>query len=216
MPTATIVSFNIGDLPWPFKKPELGKIPNRIERIRTGLAAYDYHLCQEDWFQRMDGLPCGHWYWFPSGLTMGAPAAHPPKNETCKRHRRSGMASGDYMAQKGWQMATSQSVVFAHTHLDAGDDDFSFRQGQAQDIRDALPAAGRLVFTGDLNTEDAMERAWMDAKFGEIGLARAPIVTNKNKDHIYTRGLTLVASGEDAALTPLSDHPAVWVEVRWP
>jgi hypothetical protein len=216
MPTATIVSFNIGDLPWPFKKRELEQIPDRIEKIRSGLAAYDYHLCQEDWFQRMDGLPCGQWYWFPSGLTMRTPPAHAWKNETCSRHRHSGMASGDYMAQKGWQMATSQGVVFAHTHLDAGDNDFSFRKEQAQDICDGLPAAGRLVMAGDFNTENAVERAWMDAKFGEIGLARVPIVTKKGKDHIYTRGLTIVASGEAAGLTPLSDHPAVWVELRWP
>lgn len=216
MPTASIITFNIGDLPWPFKKPELGKIPNRIEEIRNGLAAYDYRLSQEDWFQRMDGLPCGNWYWFPSGLTLGAPAAYPPSSPSCKRHRRSGMASGDYMAQKGWQMATSQGVVFAHTHLDAGNDDWAFRKEQAQDIRNALPVSGKLVLAGDFNTEDATEIAWMDAKFAEIGLARVPVATTKEKDHIFTRGLTVVAYGEDTDLSVLSDHPAVWATVRWP
>ncbi|HXC49653.1 MAG TPA: hypothetical protein VN634_02095 [Candidatus Limnocylindrales bacterium] len=215
MPSATIVSFNIGDLPWPFKKPELAAIPDRIEKIRAGLVAYDYRLIQEDWFQRIDGHACGHWYWLPSGLTLGAPAAHPLANDSCTRHRHAGFTSGDVLARKGWQMATSQGVFFAHTHLDASDADWSYRQEQAQDIRNSLPAAGPLVLGGDFNTENKVERAWMDSKFAEIGMARIPIVTNKGKDHLYTRGLTTLAFGEDAALSVLSDHPAVWASVEW-
>src|SRR5690349_12066027 len=120
MPTATVASFNIADLPWPFDDEALRKIPNRVASIGKLLAAYDYHLVQEDWMQRIDGVSCGSWYWFPSGLTLGTPAAHPPQYELCRRHRRSGMASGDWLAQKGWQKAVSWNVTFAHAHLDAG------------------------------------------------------------------------------------------------
>ena len=51
--------------------------------------------------------------------------------------------------------------------------------------------------------------------FGAIGLTRVPIVTPKAKDHIYTRGLTVIDYGEDSALGQLSDHPAVWARLSW-
>ena len=55
----------------------------------------------------------------------------------------------------------------------------------------------------------------MPASICEMILARAPIVTTKAKDHIYTRNVTLLDAGEDTALSALSDHPAVWVQVEW-
>ena len=176
MSTASLVSFNIADLPWPFEKDYLQAIPHRIDQIRDALAPYDYRMHQEDWFQRMDGVPCGHWYWFPSGLTLRAPPADPLQNEYCERHARAGWASGDVIARKGWQLAHSQGVTFAHTHLDAGDEDWRFRKEQADDLCDALrslaPDPTALVVAGDFNTEEPSahnewtdELEWMDLKF---------------------------------------------------
>ncbi len=216
MPTARIASFNIADLPWPFEKPELQAIPGRLDQIRNGLAAYDYRLVQEDWFQRMDGTSCGDWYWFPSGLTLGAPAAHPLVDPGCERHEKAGFASGDWLARKGWQWADSQGVRFANLHLDAGDADWSVRQEQIQAIRDALPDGGHLVVGGDFNTENQGERDWTDAKLGEVGLVRASVDTTKGKDHVYVRGPSVTAQGTDPVLSELSDHPAVWVALHWP
>ena len=226
MPTASIVSFNIADLPWPFKKNNLQAIPHRIEKIRSALAPYDYRSIQEDWFQRMDGLPCGHWYWFPSGLTLHAPPADPLHDAQCKRHSRAGWASGDVLARKGWQLGHSQGVAFVHTHLDAGDEDWFFRKEQTDELCDApaslVPEPDALVVAGDFNTEKPSvhnnwidELAWMDAKFGGLGLSRVSVNTNKGKDHIYIRSVTALGAGEDATLTVLSDHPAVWVRIDW-
>jgi hypothetical protein len=216
MPVARVASFNIADLPWPFEKPELQAIPNRVETIRSALDAYDYRLVQEDWFQRMTGLPCGHWYWFPSGLTLGTPVAHPPTSPACERHAHSGFASGDWLARKGWQRAVSQGVVFAHTHLDSGDADWAYRQEQALAVREALPTSGPLVLGGDFNTENQDERDWMDATFAAIGLAHASVATAKGKDHLYAREVVVSDAGEDADLSALSDHPAIWIEISWP
>ncbi len=215
MPEARVASFNIADLPWPFEDPALQAIPDRVAQIRNALEAYDYRLVQEDWFQRMNGLPCGHWYWFPSGLTLGTPVTHPVTSIGCLRHARSGFASGDWLAQKGWQRATSQGIVFAHTHLDAGDADWMYRQEQALAIRAALPSTGPLVLGGDFNTENQGERDWLDQKLAQIGLVHASAPTAKGKDHIYTRDLTVNGAGADAALSALSDHPAIWVDVSW-
>jgi hypothetical protein len=215
MPTAHVVSFNIADLPWPFEDEDLQVISDRIERIAAGLAPYDYRLVQEDWFQRMEGLHCGRWYWFPSGLTLGAASALTLESSQCERFPRAGWSSGDWLARKGWLTAISQGVSFANTHLDAGDPDWDVRQEEAQLLREGLPPAGPLLLGGDFNTENATERTWMDAKLGEIGLTRLSVDTTKGKDHLYARDLALVDAGQDETLTALSDHPAIWVRVSW-
>lgn len=210
-----VVTFNVADLPWLFEKPCLRRIDNRMERIRAGLAAYDYALVQEDWLQKLPGLSCGRWYWLPSGLTMRAPVAHPFRDERCTRHRRAGWRAGDVLARKGWQAAESQGVVFAHTHLDAHVLDREYREEQATDLAEGLAKSVPLVLAGDFNTYDG-ELAWLDGLLASIGLVRvtttAALATRK--DHIYARGLQVVATGEDVGLTALSDHPAIWARLR--
>jgi hypothetical protein len=210
----TVVTFNVADLPWLFEKRELRALPDRLEKIRTGLAAYDYALLQEDWMQKLAGVCCGHWYWFPSGLTLRAPATHPFTGVACTRHRRAGARSGDLLARKGWQLGTSRGVVFANTHLDAHELDRPYREEQARDLCAGLPASGPLVLAGDLNTYGD-ESQWMDACFRPVGLIRVTAgLAAAEKDHIYARGLQTLAVGVDPALTRLSDHPAVWARFR--
>jgi hypothetical protein len=216
VPVKSVVTFNVADLPWLLEKERLRAIEGRLAMIRAGLAAYDYALVQEDWLQKMPGLACGHWYWFPSGLTMRAPAEHPFRDAKCIRHRRAGWRKGDVLARKGWQRANSRGVLFAHTHLDADKRDREYREEQAGAIRDGLPKGVPLVLAGDFNTY-AGELPWLDQLFAAVGLARvttaAALATQK--DHIYARGLTLVATGEDQGLSRLSDHPAIWASFEW-
>ena len=55
----------------------------------------------------------------------------------------------------------------------------------------------------------------MDNKLAEIGVARASVDTDKGKDHLYVRGLTVSEAGEDEDLTVLSDHPAIYLRIEW-
>jgi endonuclease/exonuclease/phosphatase family metal-dependent hydrolase len=84
--------------------------------------------------------------------------------------------------------------------------------------------APHMVIGGDFNAATARSRRAFDAALGEAGLLRA---TNDERgtferfgrsfalDHIYTRGLRVLASGV-AAEPGASDHQPVWAELEAP
>jgi endonuclease/exonuclease/phosphatase family metal-dependent hydrolase len=220
-----ILTFNVHGLPSPFVKEKLRAIRSRSTLIEAELWRYDVYCLQEDFLKGFDGHHGGGWL-RRSGLTLNAASERggagglecPLRDVDFKAYKAWGPHKGDGWARKGFQRCRIHETLLANTHMDAGgrSGDREARSKQRARLKRKIPALGPAILAGDFNPDDAEERSELRDWAAGMGFIQASVDTEKGRDFIFTRDLQTKDHGEDAQLTALSDHPALWIDVTLP